>query len=371
MFDILANLVAFFYQVTKSYGLSIILLTVCVRLAMFPLTAKQAKSMQAMQRVQPEIKKLQARYKDDRQKLNEELMKFYRENKINPAAGCLPLLVQAPVLYIMFRVIRGLTASKSLDWLMIRVPKPDYLSSDSDLYRALVNAGGRMVSWGIDLAKSPQSQSGADALPYYLLVLAVVLTGVISQRQVAARSSTTNNPQARQMQTIMKIMPIFFGFITFSMQAGLIVYWLTGNVFTIAQQWIIFRKNPTITPPADEVIESTAHEKPTLRRTDRPRSGARAALGRANGTDVSGTDVSASGPASSGTSGSKTGSGRPSGPKAGGAKSATPRPVVPRPGVAKSGGANSKPGSKTPPVDKNPQPWVKTGQAKSRKRGKR
>jgi YidC/Oxa1 family membrane protein insertase len=113
MFDLLfegfSGLVAFFYSVIPSYGVAIILLTVAVRLLMFPLTAKQAKSMYAMQRVQPELKRLQQKYKNDRQKLNEEMMKFYRENNINPLAGCLPLLLQFPLFIVLYQVINGLT----------------------------------------------------------------------------------------------------------------------------------------------------------------------------------------------------------------------------------------------------------------------
>src|SRR5213593_1385865 len=97
---------AFFYAVVPSYGVAIIGLTVVVRLLLFPLTAKQARSMQKMQWVQPEIKKIQAKYKDDRQKLNEEIMKFYKENSINPLAGCLPLVFQMPVFFALFRVLR-------------------------------------------------------------------------------------------------------------------------------------------------------------------------------------------------------------------------------------------------------------------------
>src|SRR3954468_16624403 len=91
--------------------MAIVLLTITVRLILFPLTAKQARSMMAMQRVQPELKRLQAKYKNDRQKLNEEMMKFYKENQINPLAGCLPLLLQLPLFIVLYRVIAGLTAT--------------------------------------------------------------------------------------------------------------------------------------------------------------------------------------------------------------------------------------------------------------------
>ena len=99
-------LLAVFYSVVPNLGISIILLTCAVMAVLLPLTAKQARSMIAMQRIQPEIKKIQAKYKDDKQKQNEELMKFYQENKINPLSGCLPLIVQMPILFALFRVLR-------------------------------------------------------------------------------------------------------------------------------------------------------------------------------------------------------------------------------------------------------------------------
>ena len=110
MFDPIYNVIGWalaqLYALIPNFGVSIILLTLIIMGLLFPLTAKQAKSMIAMQRVQPEIKKLQAKHKGDRQKLNEEMMKFYQENKINPLAGCLPLLIQMPVFFALFRVLR-------------------------------------------------------------------------------------------------------------------------------------------------------------------------------------------------------------------------------------------------------------------------
>ena len=100
IYNFFGAILAFFYGLIPNLGVAIILLTVAVMLALFPLTAKQAKSMLDMQRAQPEIKKIQAKYKNDRQKLNEEMMKFYQENKINPLAGCLPLLVQMPIFLV-------------------------------------------------------------------------------------------------------------------------------------------------------------------------------------------------------------------------------------------------------------------------------
>jgi YidC/Oxa1 family membrane protein insertase len=102
----MGDILAFFYAIVPNAGFAIIMLTVLVRLILFPLTAKQAKSMIAMQRAQPEIKKLQAKYKNDRQKLNEEMMKFYKEHQINPLGGCLPLLAQTPVFIALYQTLR-------------------------------------------------------------------------------------------------------------------------------------------------------------------------------------------------------------------------------------------------------------------------
>src|SRR5690349_15268269 len=101
MFDLLAQLLAFFYKLVPNYGVAIALLTLFVMVLLTPLTLKGTRSMMMMQAVQPEMKKLQQQYKDDRQKLNEEMMKFYKENNINPLSGCLPLLIQMPVFFIL------------------------------------------------------------------------------------------------------------------------------------------------------------------------------------------------------------------------------------------------------------------------------
>ena len=136
IFEAIGWLLALFYSVIPNFGVAIILLTFTIMLLLYPLTAKQAKSMIAMQRAQPEIKKLQAKYKGDKQKLNEETMKFYQENKINPLAGCLPLLVQMPIFFALFRVLRD---------------PVDYIPKDSDLYNSLCRGFGKFC--GSDLTQ--------------------------------------------------------------------------------------------------------------------------------------------------------------------------------------------------------------------------
>jgi len=109
IYGAMGRVLAFFYSVVSSYGVAIALLTIAVRVFLIPLTTKQVKSQQAMQRIQPELKRLQAKHKNDRQKLNEEMMKFYKENKVNPLAGCLPILLQAPLFIVLYRLILDLS----------------------------------------------------------------------------------------------------------------------------------------------------------------------------------------------------------------------------------------------------------------------
>ena len=109
MFDAIGTALAWCYDLTGNYGLAIMLLTLGIMILLTPLTLKGTRSMIAMQRLQPEMKKLQSKYKDDRQKLNEEMLKFYKEHNINPVGGCLPLLLQTPVFIVLYRVLHGLT----------------------------------------------------------------------------------------------------------------------------------------------------------------------------------------------------------------------------------------------------------------------
>ena len=193
IYEALGWLLAQFYSVVPNLGIAIILLTFTIMLLLYPLTAKQAKSMIAMQRVQPEIKKMQAKYKNDRQKLNEEMMKFYQENKINPLAGCLPLLVQLPIFFALFTVLRD--AYK-------------YVPSDSSLYSSLCEKGGRLLgeiacgkvgvnhlkflSMDLTLGATDKHAGLINAVPYFVLVALVILTGFLQTRQAQKRTPVAN-----------------------------------------------------------------------------------------------------------------------------------------------------------------------------------
>lgn len=253
MFQALAGLLNFFYELVPSYAFAIAMLTFTVMLVLSPLTLKSTRSMLEMQRLQPELKKIQAKHKGDRQKLNEEMMAFYKEHKVNPVAGCVPMLLQMPVFIVMYNVIAGLTARSN------GVPKPKYLSPDDALYEALVEDGGRMMSFGVDLAKSASDShsSFGTALPFFVLVALVILTQWFQTKQMTARNpaAAQANPQA---QMVTRIMPIFFGFISFSIKAGVNIYFLASALFRIAQQEAMYRWDPHVVRHAAAARDSRA-----------------------------------------------------------------------------------------------------------------
>ena len=176
MFDVIAAVLAWFYSVVPSFGLAITLLTVVVMVVVTPLTLKGTRSMIKMQHLQPEMKKIQTRFKGDREAMNKEMMAFYQANGINPMGGCLPLFVQAPVFMVLYQVLRGMTRRLSdmggnIGWVagrlgagetLAEVPAdpqtfyPAYVDSGSELFADLSNET-EMLFLGFDLSQSPQS----------------------------------------------------------------------------------------------------------------------------------------------------------------------------------------------------------------------
>jgi YidC/Oxa1 family membrane protein insertase len=254
-FELFSTALAGFYAVIPSYGLAIILLTLATRLLLLPLSIKQTKSMREMQAIQPEIKRLQAKHKGDRQKMNEELMALYKEHGVNPFGGCLPLLMQFPILIGLFYVIRS-----PLKYMGEVVEGSALADGLRDLASALdinqflgirlnCSASGTLTGNSTaDLEGNARELAQAcgsgltTALPYLVLVLIMGFTTYYQQKQM--QKSTPNSPQAQQMQMFAKIMPLMLMVFSFNFPAGVVVYWVTTNVWTIVQQRIILAAHP-------------------------------------------------------------------------------------------------------------------------------
>jgi YidC/Oxa1 family membrane protein insertase len=209
-----------------------------------------------MQRLQPELKKIQNEFRNDRQRMNEEVMRFYQENKVNPVGSCLPLLIQMPVFLILFRVLSGLTRrltdvgyevgavaaqiAGGSDVAAVTVPvkqfDPDYLSDSTDLYQSL-SQETEMVSWGIDLSKTAMDafrDSVATGLPYLVMILLIGVLSWFQQKQIQGRNkNAVMNPQ---QQMLMKILPFMLPIFSFGFPAGLLVYFIVSSLVRVAQQ---------------------------------------------------------------------------------------------------------------------------------------
>lgn len=214
-------ILTFWHGVLGSWGLSIIFLTFTIRLLILPLTFSSVKSMQKLQVLQPEMKKIQERYKDDKQRMNQEMMKFYSENKVNPLGSCLPLLLQIPFFISLFYLLR------SSDF------KGDIRGSESFLF--IPDLAGKLYPAHIAA----------------LIVMVVLYVGT----QVAASLITTVGGDKKQ-QRIMLALPFFFVIFIFRFQAGLILYWITTNVWTIGQQLVVKKLYPKPVLGADGKIVS-------------------------------------------------------------------------------------------------------------------
>ena len=246
-FEIFSTALAAIYGVVGSYGFAIILLTIGVRLVLLPLTIKQTKSMREMQRIQPELKRIQQKYKNDRQKATEAQMALYKEHGVNPFGGCAPLLLQMPVLIALYWVIRqplqymdhlsGWALAADLADRATRVGVHRFLGLRLDCSAADVR-GAR------DTVSVPNVVCGdglLDALPYLLLIGLMGLTTYYQQKQMQSTQTMAASPQAQQMQMLTRIMPVFLMVIGYSFPAALILYWTITNAWTIVQQRIMLQ----------------------------------------------------------------------------------------------------------------------------------
>jgi YidC/Oxa1 family membrane protein insertase len=234
--DLLLMILEFFYGLTNSFGMAIVLLTIAVRIALYPLNQKQMVSMQQMQKIQPRLKVLQEKYANDKEKLNQETMRLYKENKINPAAGCLPLLVQLPILILLFNVLRTYDFAGT-SFLGIILGS----STTAGLAQAVGVAADPTGNYGLmsvltGIMQNPSGLSNAGLYMGNLILLISISFLTWAQQKL---SSAGANPQMAMMNTIM---PFFMAFICLSMPGGVMLYWGLSSLIGVAQQYFVMKK---------------------------------------------------------------------------------------------------------------------------------
>jgi len=245
------------YSGVNNYGLAIIIFTILVRAAMVPLTLKQYKSTAEMQKVQPLLKEVQRKYANDKEKLNQETMKLYQEHKINPAGGCLPLLIQMPILFALWQVITrplqfmlGFSAEQLAELATKAGVKGAYTQIDTITY-FMKNGMGEQVGnlnmffptqGGINLGSIPTYHWDlltADPQKFILLLLpliATVTTYLTTRMSMPKTTDKASNPMGNTMMYISPLMTLIF---SFQFPAGLALYWIAGNIFAIGQQYYV------------------------------------------------------------------------------------------------------------------------------------
>ena len=299
LLNALGQVVAFIYNLVPNYGVTIILLTVTIRLILLPLGIKQVRSMQHMQIVQPKIKQIQQKFKGNKQRQQEEIMKLYKEYGVNPFSGCWPVLLQFPILIAMYSVLR---------WPQ----HPIHVPTDSDLYRVVAQqipetlppgdpegdpvtgqpqidqlekdgtlpgptSGTSFLGMNLlcsalhagneDATLPGKSSTGqtleypvdcgstvVDRIPYYVFAVLMFGTTFYQQRQMQKASPPG---ASSQQQALLKVMPVLFGVFGVFFPAGLVLYWTTSNGWQIGQQYFMLRSRPT----AEQLAES-AKSKP-------------------------------------------------------------------------------------------------------------
>jgi YidC/Oxa1 family membrane protein insertase len=233
LIDVFEAVLKFFHNnVGVSWGWSIVLLTVVVRAVLLPLTIKQFHSMQKLQRVAPELKAIQNKYKDDKQRQQQEIMKFYKENDVNPFASCLPLVAQLPVFIGLFYMLR-----KSL--------RVDICPHVQHIYQATHHTTNTIACGPVPAAHFlfiddiTNTATGAT-----LVVLIVLYVGT----QLASSLMMATPTMDRTQRQIMLLMPLFFVIFIINFPAGLIVYWITTNLWTMGQQYVIRKRIGPVVP---------------------------------------------------------------------------------------------------------------------------
>ena len=256
LFKYPASLLAWFYSFTHNYIVAISMIALVVMLITAPLVLKSTKGMLEMQKLQPEMRKLQNEHRGDRQKLNEEMMKLYQEHKVNPLASCLPLLLQMPVFIIMFQVLHGLSskvtcaAGNTFSACVAsngerledgtKVFSPRFISNTSELHASL-KGKTEMLSFGLDLAVRPWTvitESFGKGMVYALLVVALGVLYYAQQRMVASRAAVSPSVSPTQ-QKLMQYLPVVFAVFLVFYLTGLVIYYMAQAVFRIGLNYYI------------------------------------------------------------------------------------------------------------------------------------
>jgi YidC/Oxa1 family membrane protein insertase len=285
-----------------SWALSIVLLTVGMRLVLFPVFVKQIRNQRAMQKVQPKMKELQAKYKNDKEQLNKEMMALWKEAGANPFSGCLPLLLQIPIFISLFHTLRQLKPQPGC-----KDPHQATLACYHGVPgfpQHLVASAARAKIFGVPIQASFTTSAsflhdlgGNQTSTRILCLVLTILMGAstfITQRQLMARNGPAEGQMAQQQKILLYVFPVLFLFYGFKFPIGVLIYWLTTNVWSMAQQSVVIKRMDAVTVPVvgptGAPLGPAPGAKPTKRADSAPKPPpAKPAIAGPPGNGTSGT----------------------------------------------------------------------------------
>jgi YidC/Oxa1 family membrane protein insertase len=226
------------------WSLSIIGLVIVIRIILIPLFVKQIKSQRALTALQPHMKEIQKKYKDDRQKQSEEMMKLYKEHKTNPLASCFPILAQAPIFFALFTVLNGIARNTPHGFL-----KGDLLLSAQEAKFFGANLSNTFLS---------SDSNTHTKIVTVLLIVFMSATTFTTQRQLMVKGmpkmDSSNNMMLQQQKIMLYVFPVIFAVSGVNFPVGVLIYWSTTNLWTFGQQFYVIKRNPTPGSPAYEEL---------------------------------------------------------------------------------------------------------------------
>ena len=240
-----------------TWALSIMGLVVLIRIILIPLFVKQIKSQRALTALQPQMKAIQAKYKDDRQKQSEEMMKLYKEHKTNPLASCFPIIAQAPIFFSLFTVLNGIAKNVPHGYL-----KGEYLAS-----------AAQAKFFGASISQSFLGSSDTTVkIVTVILIFIMSATTFTTQRQLMVKGmpkmDSSNNMMLQQQKIMLYLFPLIFAISGVNFPVGVLIYWSTTNFWTWGQQFYVIKRNPTPGSPAYEELQRKRAHKAKLDNRD-------------------------------------------------------------------------------------------------------
>lgn len=257
---LISSALELFHNALGSWGAAIILFTVTVKLVTWPLNAKQVQSARTTQLMQPRLKAIQEKYKNDKELQQQEMMKLYKEMGTSPLGGCLPLLIQMPIWFALYRAIISLANAGELGERFLVLPT---LACPSSTFAQCSDMGLSSMSWPLNVANL-----GAT-WPYLILPILTIVSQILLSRMMApkAAAGATDDPMQATMKQMNTIMPLMFGVFALQFPAGLALYWVTNNVLT-GLQYFLLNRSPVPTPAlAAATVESPIVVDGTVRET--------------------------------------------------------------------------------------------------------